>query len=122
MPPMGKIARFALVLGQVVVSLLGIFVGADALPDLVTPEGGDEISRGHRAMAILGALFSGLTILVGAFAIDLCLHPFLDAMSLPAIILAALAAPFLIYFLLDRRITRLERARAETTAKTTPEA
>lgn len=121
MTPMGKIARFALVLGQVVVSILGIFVGADALPDLVTPEGGDEISRGHRAMAILGALAIGLAILVGALAIDLCIHPFLDAIGLTAVILAALATPFLIYFPLDRQITRLERERAEAASQTSTE-
>ena len=110
---MGKIAQVVLVLGQAVVSILGIFVGASVLPDLVTAEGGDEIARGHRAMAMLGSLFAGLAILLGTCAVDMFYQPFLDITSIMAVILAALVTPFLIYFPLDRRITRLERERAE---------
>ena len=110
---MGKFAQVVLVVAQIVVSILGIFVGADTLPDLITAEGGDEIARGHRAMAILGALFVGLSILLGAFAVDMFYHRFMDITSIMAVILAALVTPFLIYVPLDRRITRLERERAE---------
>ena len=120
-PPMGKIARVVLVLAQVVVSILGIFFGASVLPDLVTAEGGDEVARGHRAMAILGSMFAGLTILLGAFAIDMYTHPFLDVTSIMAVLLAAIAAPILIYIPLDRRISRLERERAEAAPKLTTE-
>ena len=120
-PPMGKIARVVLVLAQVVVSILGIFFGASMLPDLVTAEGGDEVARGHRAMAILGSMFAGLTILLGAFAIDMYTHPFLDVTSIMAVLLAAIAAPILIYIPLDRRISRLERERAEAAPKLTTE-
>ncbi len=108
---MGKIAQVVLVLGQVVVSILGIFVGASVLPDLVTAEGGDEIARGHRAMAMLGSMFAGLAVLLGACAIDMLYQPFLGIPGIMAVILAALIIPFLIYFPLDRRITRLERER-----------
>lgn len=118
---MGKIARVVLVLAQVVVSILGIFFGASMLPDLVTAEGGDEVARGHRAMAILGSMFAGLTILLGAFAIDMYTHPFLDVTSIMAVLLAAIAAPILIYIPLDRRISRLERERAEAAPKLTTE-
>jgi len=120
-PPMGKIARVVLVLAQVVVSILGIFFGASVLPDLVTAEGGDEVARGHRAMAILGSMFAGMTILLGAFAIDMYTHPFLDVTSIMAVLLAAIAAPILIYIPLDRRISRLERERAEAAPKLTTE-
>jgi flagellar biosynthesis/type III secretory pathway M-ring protein FliF/YscJ len=40
-------------------------------------------------------------------------HPFMDMVSLTATLLAAFVAPFLIYIPLNRRITRLERERAE---------
>lgn len=110
---MGKIAQVVLVLGQVVVSILGIFVGASVLPDLVTAEGGDEIARGHRAMAMLGAMFASLTVLLGPFAIDMFYEPFMSMNSIIATLLAAIAAPILIYIPLDRRISRLERERAE---------
>lgn len=110
---MGKFAQFALVVAQIVVSILGIFVGADTLPDLITAEGGDDVARGHRAMAILGALFVGLSILIVPFAIDMFCHPFMDITSIMAVLLAALVTPFLIYIPLNRRITRLERERAE---------
>jgi Ca2+/Na+ antiporter len=114
---MGKIARVVLVLAQVAVSILGIFLGAAVLPDLVTAEGGDEIARGHRAMAMLGSMFAGLTILLGPFAIDMFYHPFMTMNSILAFILAALVTPFLIYFPLDRHITRLERERAEAASR-----
>ena len=110
---MGKFAQIALAMAQVVVSILGIFFGAAVLPDLVTAEGGDEITRGQRAMAILGSLFIGVAILLGAFAVDMYYHPFLGAVSITVTLLAALVMPFLFYFPLDRRITRLERERAE---------
>ncbi len=118
---MGKIARVLLVLAQVVVSILGIFIAADTLPDLVTAEGGDELARGHRAMAMLGSMFASLAILLGAFAIDMFYQPFLGIPSIVAVILAAVIIPFLIYFPLDRRITRLERERAEAASQTSTE-
>ena len=114
---MGKIARVVLILGQVVVSILGIFIGASVLPDLVTAEGGDEIARGHRAMAMLGSLFAGLAILLGTCAVDMFYQPFLDITSIMAVILAALVTPFLIYLPLDRHISRLEDERAEPASK-----
>ena len=110
---MGKIARVVLVLAQVAVSILGIFVGASVLPDLVTAEGGDEVARGHRAMAMLFSMFAGLTILLGAFAIDIFYQPFMTMNSILATLLASLVIPFLIYLPLDRHITRLEDERAE---------
>ncbi len=110
---MGKIAQVVLVVAQIVVSILGIFVGADTLPDLITAEGGDQIARGHRAMAILGAMFVGLSILIVPFAIDMFYHRFMDITTIMAVILAALVTPFLVYVPIDRRITRLERERAE---------
>jgi ABC-type enterochelin transport system permease subunit len=110
---MGKLAQVALVLAQVVVSILGIFFGAAVLPDLVTSEGGDEIARGQRAMAILGSLFIGVAILLGAFAVDMYYHSFMGPFSITVTLLAALVMPFLFYFPLDRRITRREHARAE---------
>jgi ABC-type enterochelin transport system permease subunit len=118
---MGKIARVVLVLAQVVVSIIGIFVGASVLPDLVTAEGGDEIARGQRAMAILGSLFSGVTILIGAFAIDMFYQPFMTMNSILATLLAALVIPFLIYLPLDRHISRLEDERAGAASKNTTE-
>ena len=118
---MGKIARIMLLLAQVAVSILRIFVAADTLPDLVTAEGGDEIARGHRAMAMLGSMFAGLALLLGAFAIDMFYKPFLGIPSIMAVILAALITPFLIYFPLDRRITRLERERAEAASQASTE-
>ena len=111
---MVKFAQIALVLAQVVVSILGIFFGAAVLPDLVTAEGGDEIARGQRAMTILGSLFICVAILLGAFAVDMYYHPFMGPVSITVTLLAALVMPFLFYFPLDRRITRLERERAET--------
>jgi len=119
--PMGKIARVVLVLGQVVVSILGIFFGATVLPDLVTAEGGDEIARGHRAMAMLLSIFAGLTILLGAFAIDMFHQPFMTMNSILATLLAALVIPFLIYLPLDRHISRLEEERAGAASKNPPE-
>jgi ABC-type enterochelin transport system permease subunit len=110
---MGKFAQVALVVAQVVVSILGICFGADTLPNLITAEGTDDLARGHRAMAMLGAMFVGLSILIVPLAIDLFYHPFMDMVSLTATLLAAFAAPFLIYIPLNRRITRLERERAE---------
>jgi hypothetical protein len=110
---MGKFAQVVLVLAQIVVSILGVFFAADTLPDLITAEGTDEVARGHRATAILVAMFAGLTVLFGAFALDMFYHPFLDLVSIAAVLLAALAVPFLIYIPLDRRITRRERERAE---------
>jgi hypothetical protein len=118
---MGKIARVVLVLAQVVVSIIGIFVGASVLPDLVTAEGGDEIVRGQRAMAILGSLFSGVAILMGAFAIDMFYQPFMTMNSILATLLAALVIPFLIYLPLDRHISRLEDERAGAASKNTTE-
>ena len=114
---MGKLARVVLVLAQVVVSILGIFFGASVLPDLVTAEGGDEIARGHRAMAMLGSMFAGLTILLGAFAIDMFYQPFMTMNSILATLLAALVIPFLIYLPLDRHISRLEEQRAGAASK-----
>ena len=114
---MGKIARVALVLGQVVVSILGIFFGATVLPDLVTAEGGDEVARGHRAVAMLLSIFAGLTILLGAFAIDMFYQPFMTMNSILATLLAAMVIPFLIYLPLDRHISRLEDERAGAASK-----
>jgi ABC-type enterochelin transport system permease subunit len=118
---MGKIARVVLVLAQVVVGILGIFFGTSGLPDLVTAEGGDDIARGHRAMAMLGAMFASLTVLLGPFAIDMFYEPFMTMNSIIATLLAALVTPFLIYLPLDRRITRLERERAEAASKNSTE-
>jgi len=118
---MGKIARVVLVLAQVAVSILGIFLGAAVLPDLVTAEGGDEVARGHRAMAMLGSMFAGLTILLGPFAVDMFYHPFMTMNTILATLLAALITPFLIYLPLDRRISRLESERAEAASKNTTE-
>ena len=118
---MGKFARIMLILAQVAVSILGIFVGSDVLPDLVTPEGGDEIARGHRAMAMLGAMFASLAILLGAFAFDMRYQAVLGPISFIAIILTSLSTPFLLYFLLNRRITRLEHERAQAASKSATE-
>ena len=110
---MGKIAQFMLLAGQFVFAIVAALMGENPPDGLITAEGTDEVARGHRATAILVAMFAGLTVLFGAFALDMFYHPFLDLVSIAAVLLAALAVPFLIYIPLDRRITRRERERAE---------
>ena len=110
---MGKFAQVALMVAQFVAAIIGICFGGGTIPDLVTAEGSDDVARGHRAMAMLGAMFVGLSILFVPLAIDLFYRPFMDMFGLTAILLAAFAAPFLIYLPLNRRITRLERERTE---------
>ena len=83
--------------------------------------GDDEIARGHRAMAMLLSIFAGLTILLGAFAIDMFHQPFMTMNSILATLLAALVIPFLIYLPLDRHISRLEEERAGAASKNPPE-
>ncbi len=110
---MGKFAQVALVVAQIVAAIFGLCFGGGTIPDLITAEGTDEVARGHRAMAMLGAMFVSLSILIVPFAIDMFYHPFMDMVSLTTTLLAAFVAPFLIYIPLNRRITRLERERAE---------
>jgi hypothetical protein len=110
---MGKIAQFMLLVGQFVLAIVAALMGENPPDGLISAEGTDDVARGHRAMAMLGAMFVGLSILFVPLAIDLFYHPFMDMVSLTATLLAAFAAPFLIYIPLNRRITRLERERAE---------
>jgi hypothetical protein len=110
---MGKIAQSMLLAGQFVLAIVAALMGENPPDGLITAEGTDEVARGQRAMAMLGSMCVGLAILFGPLAIDLFYHPFMDMVSLTATLLAAFAAPFLIYIPLNRRITRLERERAE---------
>jgi hypothetical protein len=110
---MGKIAQSMLLAGQFVLAIVAALMGENPPDGLITAEGTDEVARGQRAMAMLGSTCVGLAILFGPLAIDLFYHPFMDMVSLTATLLAAFAAPFLIYIPLNRRITRLERERAE---------
>jgi hypothetical protein len=110
---MGKIAQFMLLVGQFVLAIVAALMGENPPDGLISAEGTDDVARGQRAMAMLGSTCVGLAILFGPLAIDLFYHPFMDMVSLTATLLAAFAAPFLIYIPLNRRITRLERERAE---------
>ncbi len=102
-----------LLAGQFVFAIVAALMGENPPDGLITAEGTDDVARGQRAMAMLGAMFVGLSILIVPFAIDMFYHPFMDMVSLTATLLATFAAPFLIYIPLNRRITRLERERAE---------
>lgn len=110
---MGKVARFLVVLVQIVVSIGGVAVGADPLSDGFNVEHGDDIARGQRAMALLTALFVSVGIIAGAAAYDMCVRQFLDLPLLFGLLLLAILAFFGIYLPLDRRISRHERDRAE---------
>ncbi|MEK0437081.1 MAG: hypothetical protein RLZZ233_52 [Verrucomicrobiota bacterium] len=102
-----------LLVGQFVLAIVAALMGENPPDGLISAEGTDDVARGQRAMAMLGSTCVGLAILFGPLAIDLFYHPFMDMVSLTATLLAAFAAPFLIYIPLNRRITRLERERAE---------
>ena len=110
---MGKIAQFMLLAGQFLFAVVAALMGENPPDGLITAEGNDDGARGRRAMAMLGSVCVGFAILFGPLAIDLFFHPFMDMVSLTATLLAAFATPFLIYIPLNRRITRLERERAE---------
>ncbi len=110
---MGKFAQVALMVAQFVAAIVAALMGENPPDGLISAEGTDDVARGHRAMAMLGAMFVGLSILFVPLAIDLFYRPFMDMFGLTAILLAAFAAPFMIYLPLNRRITRLERERAE---------
>jgi hypothetical protein len=109
---MGKVAQFMLLFGQMLLSVVAALMGESPPDGLIAAEGADEAARGHRAMAMLGAVFVGLSILIGSVAVDLFYHRYLDGFGLTVVLLASFAAPFTIYIPLNRRITRLERERA----------
>ncbi len=112
---MGKIAQY-------LVALLGLTAtiahGVDAHPGI---DQGDGVARGHRAMALLGALAFSLGILLVAAFLDLFVRPFLDQTLLWCLLALAGLSFFAIYVPLDRRITRRERERTDAASKTSTE-
>ena len=108
---MGKLARHAAILLNGVAMLSG-GLSADS-SDAV--EKGDELARGQRAMAFVGVFVLMIASISAPIAYDIFIRPFLTPVILTSFLSAGIIVPFVTFILVDRRISRSERARAEAT-------
>lgn len=110
---MGKLARVAAILINGL-AMLGGGLSADSSDAF---EKGDDLARDQRAMALVGVVMLMLAIISAPIAYDIFVRPFLTPVILTSFLSAGIIVPLVTFILVERRISRSERARAEANSE-----
>jgi len=110
---MGKLARLAAIL----LNGLAMLAGGLSADSSDAVEKGDDLARGQRAMAFVGVFILMFAIISAPIVYDIFVRPFLTPVILTSFLSAGIIVPLVTFILVDRRISRSERARAEATSQ-----
>jgi len=110
---MGKLARLAAIL----LNGLAMLAGGSSADSSDAVEKGDDLARGQRAMAFVGVFILMFAIISAPIVYDIFVRPFLTPVILTSFLSAGIIVPLVTFILVDRRISRSERARAEATSQ-----